>query len=212
MGGITQVDATLVGNMEIRNDLFVAGDILLTSGDFLTVWGNCVADNITVTNLATSFSIFGDCWSPDCDLTVAAGMLFWVYGNGKFHSITNAGTVGFRGTWPETAININAITASETDVINFGTTDYYQWTLDKLRLKSVDPGANTVTVRLYELINGALTLVDTFDITNANFATYFSLMDMFGLQNLHGDNLQITVQASAGGPYAVTGSYSHRRE
>jgi hypothetical protein len=33
-------------------------------------------------------------------------------------------------------------------------------------------------------------------------------MDMFGLPHLAGDVLQVTVQASAGGPYAVTGQYT----
>ncbi|KKK82678.1 hypothetical protein LCGC14_2801010, partial [marine sediment metagenome] len=46
-------------------------------------------------------------------------------------------------------------------------------------------------------------------ITTANFGTYHSLMDMFGLAHLAGDDLQVTVRASAGGPYAVTGQYSH---
>jgi hypothetical protein len=32
---------------------------------------------------------------------------------------------------------------------------------------------------------------------------------MFGKSFLTGDNLKITVRASAGGPYAVTGSYSY---
>jgi hypothetical protein len=63
-------------------------------------------------------------------------------------------------------------------------------------------------VRLYELINDVLTLVDTFIIDTTNFANYFSLMDMFGLAQLAGDVLQVTVQASAGGPYAVTGQYT----
>ncbi|GAH75365.1 unnamed protein product, partial [marine sediment metagenome] len=73
------------------------------------------------------------------------------------------------------------------------------------------PLANTVTVRLYELVNDVLTEVDSFDITNANFATYHSLMDIFGVPYLAGDELQVTVRASAGGPYAITGQYSHAK-
>ncbi len=76
-----------------------------------------------------------------------------------------------------------------------------------LRLKCVDPGAETVTVRLYELVNNVPTLVDTFAITTANFATYHSLMDMFGLPHLAGDNLKVAVIATAAGPFAVTGQY-----
>jgi len=108
----------------------------------------------------------------------------------------------------DTAVNINAILASETDVfdLNVAGTRYI---IRNLRLKCADPGADTVTVRLRELVNDVSTIVATFDITAANFATYFSLMDMFGVQYLAGDDLQVTVQASAAGPYAVTGQYNH---
>jgi len=108
----------------------------------------------------------------------------------------------------DTAVNINAILASETDVfdLNVAGTRYI---IRNLRLKCANPGADTVTVRLRELVNNVSTIVATFDITAANFATYFSLMDMFGVQYLAGDDLQVTVQASAAGPYAVTGQYSH---
>ncbi|MBA7557022.1 hypothetical protein ES705_49751 [subsurface metagenome] len=60
-------------------------------------------------------------------------------------------------------------------------------------------------------MNDALTEVDSFVINNANFGTYHSLMDMFGLPYLAGDELQVTVQATAAGPYAVTGQYSHAK-
>jgi hypothetical protein len=120
----------------------------------------------------------------------------------------------------ETAVNITAINASETSVFDLApVTDIisavniyrnFRYTVDKLRLKCADPGVNTVTVRLYELINSVLTQVDSFDITTANYATYFSMMDMFGVNHLSGDNLKITVQTSAGGPYVVTGSYVYR--
>lgn len=108
----------------------------------------------------------------------------------------------------DTAVNITAILAAETDVfdLNVAATRYI---IRSLRLKCADPGANIVTVRLYELVNDVSTVVDTFSITTANFGTHFSLMDMFGLSHLAGDDLQVTVQASAGGPYTVTGQYSH---
>jgi hypothetical protein len=108
----------------------------------------------------------------------------------------------------DTAINTTAINAGETDIINFAVVANHHYMVRHLRLKCADPGANTVTVRLYELINDVLTQVDSFDITTANFANYFSLMDMFGLQYLAADAVQITVRASAGGPYTVTGQYS----
>lgn len=120
------------------------------------------------------------------------------------------GATGIFHEQVDTAVNINAIAASETDVLNLVVANT-RYIVRSLRLKCADPGANTVTVRLKELVNDVLTDVDTFDITNANFATYHSLMDMFGLPHLAGDELQVTVRASAGGPYAVTGQYSHAK-
>ena len=108
----------------------------------------------------------------------------------------------------DVAVNITAIAAAETDVLNLAAANT-RYVVRSLRLKCADPGANTVTVRLYELVNDVLTQVDSFDITTANFATYHSLMDMVGLPYLAGDRLQVTVRASAGGPYAVTGQYSY---
>lgn len=105
-------------------------------------------------------------------------------------------------------IDVDAVAGGETDILNEPILANRHYTIRHMRVKCADPGANTVTVRLYELINAVLTLVDTFDITTANFTNYFSLMDMFGLAQLGGDHLQVTVQASAGGPYAVTGQYT----
>ncbi len=131
-------------------------------------------------------------------------------------SITNTrvasicGPSGILQDQPAVAVNINAIVGAETNVFNLSAADT-RYLVRSLRLKSVDPGANTVTVRLYELVNGASTVVGTFDITTVNFATYFSLMDCFGVPHLAGDNLRVTVQASAGGPYAITGELSYAK-
>ncbi|MFA5401500.1 MAG: hypothetical protein WC359_13705 [Dehalococcoidia bacterium] len=108
----------------------------------------------------------------------------------------------------DTAVNITAIAGGETDVLNLAVADT-RYIVRSLRLKCADPAANTVTVRLYELVNDVATVVHTYDITAVNFGTYLSLMDIFGLSYLTGDNLRITVQASGGGPYAVTGQYSY---
>jgi len=121
-----------------------------------------------------------------------------------------AGVSGIFHEQPDTAVNINAIAASETDVLNLATANT-RYIVRTLRLKAVDPSPNNITVRLYELVNDVATVVDTFTINGTNFGTYHSLMDMFGLPHLAGDNLRITVQASAGGPYAVTGQYSHAK-
>jgi len=118
------------------------------------------------------------------------------------------GATGIFHEQEDVAFNVNAILASENDIFHLTAADT-RYIVRSLRLKCVDPGVETVTVRLYGLVNDGLTEVDSFAITNANFATYHSLMDMFGLPHLAGDELQITVQASAAGPYAVTGQYSH---
>ncbi|TET43279.1 MAG: hypothetical protein E3J60_00530 [Dehalococcoidia bacterium] len=117
------------------------------------------------------------------------------------------GATGIFHEQADVAFNVNAVLAAEADIFHLAAADT-RYIVRSLRLKCVDPGAETVTVRLYELVNDALTEVDSFLITNANFATYHSMMDMFGLNHLAGDELQVTVQASAVGPYAVTGQYS----
>lgn len=107
---------------------------------------------------------------------------------------------------PDVAVSVNAILASETDVLHLAVADT-RYIVRSLRLKCVDPGAETITVRLKQLVNNSLVTVDSFEIDGGNFGTYHSLMDMFGLPELVGDELQVTVQAS-GGSYAVTGQYS----
>ena len=54
-------------------------------------------------------------------------------------------------------------------------------------------------------MNSLEEMVDSFNITTANFANFFDLPDMFGVDQLAGQKLRIGVIASAGGPYAVTG-------
>jgi hypothetical protein len=109
---------------------------------------------------------------------------------------------------PHVTVSTTAPNApAENNILNLAAANT-RYIVRSLRLKCADPGANTVTIRLYELVNDVLIQVDSFDITAVNFATDHSLMDMFGLPNLAGDRLQVTVQASAGGPIAVTGQYS----
>jgi len=121
-----------------------------------------------------------------------------------------AGAIGIFHEQADVAVNINAILAAETDVLNLAVANT-RYIVRHLRLKCANPGANAVTVRLYELVNDVQIVVQSFLIGAVNFGLYFSLMDMFGLPHLAGDNLRVTVQASAGGPYAVTGQYSHAK-
>lgn len=101
-------------------------------------------------------------------------------------------------------VSVSAIVGSETNVLSLLNT---RCVLRSLRLTSADPVANSVYVRLYELINSVLTNVLTYTITHANYDSYASLMDMFGLAEVSGDNIKVTVQTTAG-TYAVTGEYS----
>lgn len=118
------------------------------------------------------------------------------------------GATGLFNEQADVAINITAVNTGETDVLHFSAANT-RYIVRSLRLKCANPGANTVTVRLYELVNNILAEVDSFAIDASNFAGSHSIMDMFGLPHLAGDELKVTVRASAGGPYAVTGQYSH---
>ncbi len=108
-------------------------------------------------------------------------------------------------------VNVLAVAGPEVDVFHLAAAGT-RYVVRSLRLKSVDPGADNVTVRLYELINGGLINTDTFTIGTAGqpnpYTNHYSLMDMFGLPHLAGDNIQVTVQATGGAGYAVTGEYS----
>jgi len=120
--------------------------------------------------------------------------------------------VGATGTFLEqadTPVTISAVSGSQTDVFDLSAADT-RYIVRSLRLKAANPGANNITVRLIELINDVSTTVDTFTIDTNNFGTHHSLMDMFGVPHLAGDDLHVTVQTSAG-TYAITGQYSHAK-
>lgn len=108
----------------------------------------------------------------------------------------------------DVAFNVDASNAGPVDILNYPLVANRHYIIRHLRLLCADPGQNTVTVNLWELVNDILTLVDSFVITTANFNTYYSLMDLFGLPYLSGDQLQLTVTSNAVGPYAVTGQYT----
>jgi len=120
------------------------------------------------------------------------------------------GVTGVLHEQADVAVNATAIADSEQTILNLRTAST-RYVLRNLRLKSADPGANTVTVYLYEFINDAFINVDTFAITTANYTSYFSLQDMFGEPQVYGDNLMVMIKSSAGGPYAVTGQYSYAK-
>lgn len=119
----------------------------------------------------------------------------------------------------EVPVNITAIAANETNFLNLATAGFH-YTIDDLVLKCADPGANTVSVRLYKLENGGSVLTHTFLIVTGavaltrgvtgGFALHFGLDDMFTRTQLAGDNIKITVQAAGGAGSIVIGSYSYR--
>ena len=124
-----------------------------------------------------------------------------------------AALIGAAGLFHEQAdvlLTFNTVNGSETNVFNLVVADT-RYIVRSLRLKFADPGANTITVRLYELVNDGLIEVDSFEVTTANFGTYHSLMDMFGMAQLAGDNLKVTTRVSAGGDLATLGQYSHAK-
>lgn len=119
------------------------------------------------------------------------------------------GATGVLYEQADVPVTITAIADSGITVLNLraATTRY---AVRNLRLKSADPGANTVTITLWEFINDAFIAVDTFAITTANYTSYFSLQDMFGVPQLYGDNIMIMAQSDAGS-YAITGQYSYAK-
>jgi len=188
--------------MTIKGKLDINGDSSSADGYLDNTGGG----NITITG---DTYISGNLINPTAVITIE-GILRC---NG---TITNAGTLIYLGVYPETPVNISAVSTGGTDVLNLAAVAGYHYTVSKLRLKCANPGANTVTVTLQELINGVLTAVDSFVIVgslgvNPNYQNYLSLMDMFGLPELFGDQLEVSVESSAG-TYAVTGSYSYRSE
>ncbi|GAJ15473.1 unnamed protein product, partial [marine sediment metagenome] len=78
-----------------------------------------------------------------------------------------------------------------------------------LRIKAqADPATNTMTVRLYEYFEGSLVEVDSFAIATGNWGTYHSLMDMFGVPEVHSDAIKVTCKMDAG-TLEVKATYSY---
>ncbi len=112
----------------------------------------------------------------------------------------------------DVAVTFN-VTNVAADVLDLSVAGY-SYDLNSLRLKFADPGAQTITVTLYELINDAATAVDTFEVDGGgagvgNWETYHSLMEMFGVPHISGNDIRIAAVASDAGPYACTGQYQY---
>jgi len=101
---------------------------------------------------------------------------------------------------PDAATDVFDLTAANTRYI-----------VRNLRLKAANPGVNTLTVSLQELINDGETVVDTFTIDATNWNDYHSLMDMFGVPHITGDNIRVYCTYSVAGPITVTGQYQYAK-
>jgi len=111
---------------------------------------------------------------------------------------------------PDVAIT-DTVTTTESDAVLLElATAGQSYRVNNVRLKFADPGANTVTVKLYELINDVSTEVDSFTVTTNNYSSYYGLVDMFGTSHLAGDNLKISAVMDAG-TCVVTGQYSYEK-
>ena len=195
-------DAVAYGNFTCN------GDFLVSSSGGLTVRGNMYVKGTTTISAATgSLIVYGNAHlvgavgATHATATITITGIAEIYG-----AITATGTVTYKGKHPEVAVSFNA-TDVAAEFFHLAAATGTQYNVSKIRFKCADPGAQTVTVSLEEYVNGVLTVVDTFTINTGNYATYFSLMDMFGVDHLSGDELRISAVASDAGPYAVTGSY-----
>ena len=108
---------------------------------------------------------------------------------------------------PDVAVN-RTVGTDSVDVFNLNIAGL-TYMVNNLTLKFADPAAETITVTLTELINDAPVAVDTFTVTTENFTNYFSLYDMFSRQQLAGDDIQVSMVASADNAYSVTGQYQY---
>ncbi len=106
---------------------------------------------------------------------------------------------------------ILATTIAEQDIFNW-TAAYvypaYGHVLRRIRLNCNNPGVATVTIRLYELENLVL-VARTHVINNLNFGFARSLMDMFGIPEIAGHVVQMTVADNANAGIPVLGSYDY---
>jgi hypothetical protein len=180
-------------------------DATFTQGD--NYWRGCLmlctaGDNIGQARIVDSFTAstdtfnFTQAWSADPT-------------GDTFVLISGYGVLGWL---PQADVAVtDTATTTESDCVIFDlSTAGNSYKVNSLRLKFADPGANTVTVNLSELINDVLTVVDSFTVTTANYGTYFSLMDMFGTMHLAGDSLKVSCVMDAG-TAAVTGQYSYEK-
>ena len=204
---------TTTGSITVYGNAYVANGFCSATTGTITVWGNLyVGTTTTVSGAAGALVVHGNAVLIGAVGATNGTASITIDGFADIRgAITATGTITYRGVQPEVAVNISAISASETNFLDLEVASTH-YTVSDLVLKCADPGADTVNVKIYKLVNAVLTSVVTFAITTVNYTSYFSLMDMLGQSILVGDKLKITVQATAGAGYAVTGSYSSRKD
>jgi hypothetical protein len=205
---------TTTGAITVGGDTHVGGLLDITDTGDIKIQGNLyVGETTRVTTNGGLLHVYGDAELIGAVTTSVIGAVITIDGIGRIYGvITNTGTLTYKPAegsilheLADVPFSVNAALA-EVNVFDLSVANT-RYVVRSLRLKCADPGANTVTVRLYELVNNVPTLVATFAISATNFTTHHSLMDMFGLPELAGDNLKVTVIATAAGPFVVTGQY-----
>ena len=81
-----------------------------------------------------------------------------------------------------------------------------------MTVKSNDPGVGeAITVKLIrnDYLGTAGTVVGTFNINSANYGSYFTLMDMFGIGSITGDEISVVVASTAVADTTVYVVYSY---
>ena len=158
--------------------------------------GANIGDFLSETNLKSILAVLGGGWD-DANAGAGRDMFTSIEGaTGIFHEQADAGF----------SIAVDNVGVDILD-LNVATTRYI---IRDLRVKlDADPGANTVTISLETLINSLPVVVDTFAIDTANWGSYHSLMDMFGVPHIAGDDVHIYATYSVAGPITLKGQYSH---
>jgi hypothetical protein len=204
--------STTTGNIAVNGNFYTDGSVTSSSTGDYNIGGDFYAGNV-VNDSGGVITISGNCYIAGAFSNNNAGSTFTCTGIAEIRgAITNAGTMTYRGIHPEVPINVTVTNPAETDLLDLSAASHH-YTLNDFILKCADPGANTITARLYKLVNGVATLVkSSAGITTANYTSYWTLMDLFGIPSVSGDDIRIAVYVSAGGPYAVTGEYRYTDE
>jgi len=186
----------LVHDSDVMSDLETIGSDLV------------VLDAIVDTLVTTVSDIHSDIHAIETDTTQISDM------HSDLHAIETdtVAMQGATGIFHEQADISVSVTVSDgaVDILDLNTAST-RYLLRDLYLKSTDPGGATITVSLEKLIADSPVVVDTFAINTGNAATYHGLHDMFGTDEIAGDDIHIFIQSSSDVQETVTGQYSYAK-